>query len=118
MNVVGAHGINRLLLGGVVGAHEPGKELKISMEQSDPNTVQDMLAQIVQNLMANKPAPARQATVLDSDLAREARRNKLLYLEVWVPDSRGQGRGANAALYMMRLDHRRAHGRSQAEALF
>ena len=94
VRAMGAHGINRLLLGGVVGAHKPGKELRMSVDQSDPNAGRDVLAQMQQHLMASRPAPAREASLLDSDLARAARRNKLLYLEVWKDgslDPEGQG---------------------------
>ena len=104
VRAMGAHGINRLLLGGVVGAHEPGKELRMSVDQSVPNAGRDILAQMQQHLMASRPAPAREATQLDSDLARAARRNKLLYLEVWKDGpwflAGGWDRGANTLCFV------------------
>ena len=90
-NAIGAHGINRLLLGGVVGMVKLGAAVEVRYsDPTNPDEGDCMTAQQRQSYAACKQAPAREATPLDSDLARAARRNKLLYLEVWrLP---GEGR--------------------------
>ena len=90
-NAVGAHGINRLRLGAVIGAVELDAAVEVKADHTIPDGGDRMVAQLRRSFAACEPTPAREATLLDSDLARAARRNKLLYLEVWrLPGGAGR----------------------------